>query len=41
MKSDLVDIAGEIIRETNKAYQFHDGARMVSKARQIARFMQT
>ena len=29
MRSDLVDIAGEILRETDKAYQFHDGARTV------------
>lgn len=29
MKSDLVDIAGEILGETDKAYRFHDGARIV------------
>lgn len=27
MKSDLVDIAGEIQGETDKAYRFFDGAR--------------
>lgn len=29
MKSDLVDIAGEIQGETEKAYRFHDGIRTV------------
>lgn len=29
MKSDLVDIAGEIQGETDKAYRFHDGMRTV------------
>jgi hypothetical protein len=29
MKSDLVDIAGEIRNETEKAYQFFDGKRVV------------
>jgi hypothetical protein len=29
MRSDLIDIAGEIRRETDKAYQFFDGLRTV------------
>lgn len=29
MKSDLVDIAGEIKGETDKAYRFFDGTRTV------------
>ncbi len=29
VKSDLVDIAGKIQGETEKAYRFHDGARTV------------
>ena len=28
-RSDLVDVAGEIHAETDKAYQFYDGARTV------------
>ena len=29
MKSDLVDIAGEIVGETDKAFRFDDGTRKV------------
>lgn len=29
MKSDLIDIAGKIVFETEKAYRFDDGARQV------------
>jgi hypothetical protein len=29
MKSDLVDIAGQLRHETEKAYLFYDGARAV------------
>ncbi len=29
MKSDLVDIAGELRAETDRAYQFYDGTRTV------------
>jgi len=29
MKSDLVDIAGEIPRETDQAYPFHDAPRTI------------
>jgi hypothetical protein len=29
MKSDLVDIAGQVQGETDKAYRFFDGARTV------------
>ena len=29
MKSDLIDIAGEITAETEKAYRFFDGERYV------------
>jgi hypothetical protein len=29
MASDIIDIAGEIHGETDKAYRFHDGVRTV------------
>jgi hypothetical protein len=29
MRSDLVDVAGEIVGETDKAYRFFDGERTV------------
>jgi hypothetical protein len=29
MRSDLVDIAGELRGETDRAYRFYDGTRMV------------
>ena len=29
MKSDLIDLAGEVQGETEKAYRFHDGSKTV------------